>query len=143
MLTKSELKALRQEFPEGIPAWMLGRGYTADKIRELMKARQKSASSPIDGTEHDFSGSLEDWEDRVFDAAAYFTVVKGRSPFTRERFTCGTFPQALEVCTKLQIDQTGGPMIYAVTASGRHVMLVPEKWSYYLTRWVANRRREP
>lgn len=33
---------LRKEFPEGIPAWMLERGYSVDEIRALMALRRKA-----------------------------------------------------------------------------------------------------
>lgn len=41
-MNKLELKALRAEFPEGIPQWMLDRNMTAAEIRDAMLLRRKA-----------------------------------------------------------------------------------------------------
>jgi hypothetical protein len=41
-MTALELDRLRQEFPEGIPPWMLEREYTAEQVRELMRLRREA-----------------------------------------------------------------------------------------------------
>lgn len=139
MLTRSEKFRLKQEFPEGIPPWMFERGYDANKIRTLMIGRRKVY--PSSGDEHDFTGKLEDWENRVFLHASKFTVVIGRSPFGRMRVEYETFPEALKDAGKtaafVKEQHWIGcePMIYAVTESGRHVMLAPIRWNHYLELW--------
>ena len=131
MITKQDKFRLKQEFPEGIPAWMWERGYDADKVRKLMKGRRRVFPSTIDGTEHDFSGDLENWEDRVFEHASHFTVVQGRSPFTRVRTEYKTFPEARVIAEMSGITA----MVYAVTESGRHVMLIRRRWPHYEQLW--------
>lgn len=39
---RTQAQILRQEFPEGVPNWMLTRDYTTAKIRELMKLRREA-----------------------------------------------------------------------------------------------------
>jgi hypothetical protein len=41
MNTETE-RWLRREFPEGIPSWMLNRGYTEIEVRALMKIRRQA-----------------------------------------------------------------------------------------------------
>jgi len=84
------------------------------------------------GTEHNFLGTVEDWEMRVFQNAAFFSVVVGRNPASRVRVERKTFPEALE-----QAKASDKAMIYAITDSGRSVMLTRKRWPVYQADWDA------
>lgn len=141
MLTRSEKFKLKQEFPEGIPPWMFDRGYDVNKIRQLMQGRRVVFTPPGKDDpippEHHFMVDADKWSDAVFGNADHFTVVVGRSPFNRTRQEFKSYPEAMERAHNYEItDPNGGrPMIYAVAASGRSTMLVPQKWNWYLDLW--------
>lgn len=81
----------------------------------------------IDGGENDFADmNIENWEDRVFTNAAHFTVVKkvGVGKMDRKEF-----PNFVEAINDAFTDERA--MVYAVTESGRAVMLVRKKWRHY------------
>jgi len=138
MITKHQVKALEREFPEGIPAWMLTGGHSADQIRELMTLRRAGPARSAEGQapEHNFSVEPEQWDDAVVMNAAYFQIVIGRNPVTRERMQCKDLPEAVNLARVLLHTVAGQrPMIYAVTATGRSTMLVPQRWEHYLKLW--------
>ena len=138
MITKHQVKALEREFPEGIPAWMLTGGHSADQIRELMKLRRMAFPKTAEGQvpEHDFSVEPEQWDDAVVMNAAHFQVVVGRNPVTRRRMRCKDLPEAVALARLVRGAVAGQrPMIYAVTATGRSTMLVPQRWEHYLGLW--------
>ena len=91
------------------------------------------------GTEHDFSGSSDDWEQRVFDNASHFNLDcfhdKGRHKSSVE-----TFPEALTQAA-IAGDHPDMPnprvLIYAVTLQGRFIAIPEKKWPAYLERWNA------
>ena len=140
-LTKKELFRLRSDFPEGVPGWMLQGAYSEKQIRTLMRGRAVIYTPPTPNPdaippEHRFTVEPEVWDDAVFTNASHYTVVIGRSPFDRTVTEFKTFEGAL-ACAKvhnLAVAKMGNlprAMIYAVTESGRHTMLVPKRWEHY------------
>ena len=141
MLSKKERFRLRQDFPEGVPGWMLQGNYSEKQVRVLMTGRRKIYQPPVPNPdaippEHRFAVEPEVWDDAVFKAACHYTVAIGRSPFDRVVHKFDTFEQALVFAKthNANIEQAGNiprAMIYAVTESGRHTMLVPKRWEHY------------
>lgn len=142
MLTKKEQFRLRQDFPEGIPGWMIQGNYTEKQVRVLMTGRRKIYDPPVPNPdaippEHRFAVEPEVWDDAVFTSASHFTVVIGRNPFDRTVHKYKSFTEAVVFAKTYlrhieKMGNLGRPMIYAVTASGRHTMLVPKRWDHYL-----------
>jgi hypothetical protein len=60
--------------------------------------------------------NIEEFEQHCFQNAAYFTAVRGRSPFGRIKQKFDTHQAALDFAATFGDGRT---MIYAVTAAGR------------------------
>jgi len=85
--------------------------------------------------EHNFTGTREEWETRVFLNAAYFRVhrfLKGQ----HESTTVQSFVEALRVAGH-EIRCNRRVLIYAVTDSGRYVCLPQKQWRYLYELWLA------
>ena len=83
--------------------------------------------------EHNFSLKREEWESVVFDAATLFTVIEvnGRAGRTRAEFLA--FPDAIAYAADRHA------CVYAVTASGRSIVLDRADWPRWATRYNLNR----
>lgn len=78
---------------------------------------------------HDFDTDRDSWERVVFDEAAYFTVYRryGRGVNQKLKFNGEhAFLKAVE--NAVTGDNSVNPMIYAVTAHGRFVMIPKPQW---------------
>src|ERR1700756_830147 len=94
--------------------------------------KQRPLTSPRNGHEHDFSLTEADWEAAVFDQAAFFAVIEFRH---KRRYTqWKTFPWAVRYA-KPRTDAG----LYAVTASGRFVLLERVVWDQWEQRWREGR----
>lgn len=146
MISRKEKFRLRQDYPEGIPGWMIQKGYSEKQIRTLMQGRRVIYSPPAPNPdaippEHNFLVEPEKWDDALFGNAIHFNVVIGRTPFDRQKYEYKTYPEALESAKTHNTNLAGNlprAMIYAVTATGRHTMLVPQRWEHYSKLWEAN-----
>jgi len=79
----------------------------------------------ITGTENDFKAdSVEEWEERVFRHAAYFTVWRRNE---EQRI----FPSFRQAVADAMTDRRA--LVYAVTGTGRSVCLIRKRWDHYLT----------
>jgi hypothetical protein len=100
--------------------------------KEINQVQDKEKdAAPVKPSEHDFSGSLEDWEDRVFINAEHFTVcrkVEGKGGVETKRFA--RFEQA-----QGEAGDDPRALVYVVTASGRSVCLIRARWDHYRKLW--------
>ena len=90
---------------------------------DLQREQQKVMRTPSQR----FDCSVDEWEDRAFLDAVYFTTFRlhsGRHKRDTRRFD--TFKQAID-------DARPDPraLVYAVTAAGRQVCLDRAKWDHY------------
>lgn len=82
--------------------------------------------------EHNFTGTLDEWEDALFGNAHHFNVYRrfGRGRSDTKEF--GTFPEAIA---------DAGPddraLVYAVTASERFFCVERKKWPHFSELWEA------
>lgn len=85
--------------------------------------------------EHNFTGSLEEWEDQVFLAATLFTTYRRAGKGHGDRRPFKTFPEAI-------VDAQTDPraLLYAVTDSGRSFCIERGKWRHYLGLWDTSHR---
>ncbi len=74
----------------------------------------------------EFGSDVTQWEDAVFMAASYFTVVSGRNPWARRRDVYRSWIEA-----KLAAGNDPTKMIYAVTEAHNSVMLPRSLWNHY------------
>jgi hypothetical protein len=84
-------------------------------------------TEPVGIIEHDFTGTQEDWEDRVFIAATragHFNVVAARDK-TTQTYPCFS-DAALAAWNNLNL------LVYAVAPSGRFVCCIRKRWKHYL-----------
>ena len=77
------------------------------------------------------TGTMETWEQTVFDLAAVFrvTVMRGQRNHDTRDFT--QFPDAVECAKKNQ----PRVMLYAITRDERNFCIPPKQWAAYLERW--------
>jgi hypothetical protein len=80
-------------------------------------------------TENDFADTLEEWEDRVIAAASYFRLHRYYGRGGLDRMQAATFLVA-KTAAKHALEGMPGcrVLIYAVTDSGRSVLIPKEKW---------------
>lgn len=145
MITRKERFRLLQDYPEGIPPWMIRGGYSEKQIRVLMQGRRKLFDPPSPNPEsippeHRFMVEPEQWDDAVFTRAIKYTAVVGRTPSNRSVYEYATFPEALTFAEtyNASVERSGNlprAMLYAVTETGRHTMLVPKRWEHYSKLW--------
>lgn len=95
------------------------------------------AKPPTMPPEHNFNVTREQWEQTVFLNAAHFVVILVIPRESRARQNFPTFPQALHSAGVIARGREDGrkPMIYAVTASGRSVMLSEADYPRLLKLW--------
>lgn len=87
----------------------------------------------IKGTEHDFSVGPAEWEAAVFRNAEHFVVFRRHSRFQRERKEFTDFREA-HAFAQAHGELTQG-LLYAVTETGRSVMVPPAIWPDCLKMW--------
>lgn len=103
------------------------------KPHKYRTMRSDNSERPVDsitGTENDFSGKLEEWEDRVFRAATlrgHFTTTRKTTRGQVETHTHRYFSQAA-VKAWFEPDM----LVYAAAPTGRAVCLIRSRWHYYL-----------
>jgi len=85
-------------------------------------------------SEHNFTGSREEWETRVFLNAAYFRVHRFLSDGDHQSMTVSDFVEALTIAGH-ELGERRRVLIYAVTASGRHVCLPQQQWRRLYELW--------
>ena len=86
-------------------------------------------------SEHDFTGTVDQWEERVFLNAAYFRVHRFYGQGQHDSCEMGTFEDAVRTVGSVRQDKTrlnARTSIYAVTASGRFTLLAEKRWAEYL-----------
>ena len=93
------------------------------------------------GNPHDFTGTLEDWELRVFQNASNFTTVRymPRGQSDRRDFKTD-FPACLADARE------GGPrgvLVYAATDVGRSFALEKQHWDKFEALWRENNKSKP
>ena len=83
------------------------------------------------------TGTLETWEQTVFDNAAVFrvTVMRGMRNHDTRDFT--KFPDALE-CAKAHQPRV---MLYAITCDERNFCIPPKQWAAYMERRGSTQER--
>lgn len=83
-------------------------------------------------------GSVEDWEDAVFNAAGYFTVFRrmGRGETTTVEYA--TFCEAA-----VEAWHDPSALVYAVTPKGRSVCLIRSRWQHYFNMLLSSLKIEP
>lgn len=82
---------------------------------------------------HDFTGSLEDWEDRVFLDATQFRLHRyfGKRGHDEAGFT--NFAECVSIARALA--SVYRVLIYAVTPAGRSFAVERKRWDHFLTLW--------
>lgn len=80
----------------------------------------------------EFGASVQEWEERIFRAAAYFSIVRYGVPAGSECATTDTYPRALHLAY-------GNPraLIYAVTLAGRAFCIPRSEYSKYAALWLS------
>jgi hypothetical protein len=89
-------------------------------------------------SEHNFTGTREEWETRVFLNAAYFRVHRFLSQGEHESVTVTDFVEALSIAGR-ELRQKRRVLIYAVTPSGRYVCLPQRQWRRFYALWAAGK----
>lgn len=87
-----------------------------------------------------FTGLLEQWDDRVFTHADHFRLHKFFGNGQHERFTTKDFAQAMVAAADALKVPNQRVIVYAVTATGRYQALVPSRWNHYAKLWLEARR---
>jgi hypothetical protein len=108
-------------------------------IKPLKQERARPrAPTPInDDTRPDanFTGTLEDWDDRVFLHAESFRVWRF-TPKGRDSAEFPDFVQAIRAALGA-MKEGMAVLVYAVAETGRHQALVPTRWEHYATLYNA------
>lgn len=76
--------------------------------------------------------SYEEWENRIFRTAQYFTVVRFGVPGGSECLTTQSFPVALAAA-----DSEPRSLIYCVGIGGHAFCLVRKDWGRFAQLWLA------
>ena len=95
----------------------------------------------IVGTSDDFTGNLQDWEERVFKEAELFRLHRyiGSAGGISDRAELKDFRQALKLAV-LELRKGNRVMVYAVAKTGRWFQIPEKQWHQYLKVWDAMKR---
>lgn len=88
--------------------------------------------------DEDFTGLVEDWDDRVFRHAEHFRVHRFSGRGGQDRVQTTEFPIAMRAA----IDALRAGyrvLVYAVTATGRYQALEQRRWNHYATIYLENK----
>lgn len=107
-----------------------------DKPMERDKMQKQTDLVPSDS---DFTGNLEDWEDRVFQNADHFRVHKFFGRGGHDQIETTDFGEAMRLV--VEVGKTPGhrAMVYVVTVSGRSCVIPKERYAHCAEMWVAKR----
>ena len=87
----------------------------------------------LQNSEHDFAGTADEWERRVFLNAAYFRVHRFYGQGQHDSCDASTFEDAIRTVGSARCAMPNARLtIYAVTASGRFTLLAESRWAEYL-----------
>jgi hypothetical protein len=84
--------------------------------------------------EHDFTGTREDWEQKVFLNAAWFRIHRFLTNGEHDSLIVMDFVEALKIAG-YEIRHNRRVLIYAVTESERFVCLPQQQWSHLYELW--------
>jgi hypothetical protein len=94
------------------------------------------------GPEFQLTGSMEQWEEAIFENAAHFTVCTftGTSPSSRRVQEFATFPEALDMAQAYTKAENKPALIYAIAKAGgsdqaRSFCMPAQHWDRYLELW--------
>ena len=83
--------------------------------------------------EHDFTGTADQWEERVFRAAVKFRVHRFYGIGQHDSCECPTFKDAIITIGEVRRELPDARCtVYAVAASGRFTLLAEKRWAEYL-----------
>jgi hypothetical protein len=82
-----------------------------------------------------FTGTLDEWNDRVFNHAVEFRLHRFTAALGQSDMTVATFAEAM-VRAVDAMKEGDRVIVYAVTESGRHVALEKERWGHYAKLWL-------
>lgn len=100
--------------------------------RVLLKRRE----IPVKPPDEDFTGLLEDWDDRVFMHADHFRLHRFHGNGEHDRAETPDFAHAMVMAVDA-LKEHKRVIVYAITATGRYQALVPKRWGHYATLWLA------
>jgi hypothetical protein len=90
-------------------------------------------------SEHNFQGTLEQWDDRVFQNAAVFRIHRFNKENKRDEFETPSFKVAM-VAAHSEIKAGYRVLVYAVDESGRFICLPQDRWNHYAELWLKKKR---
>ena len=86
----------------------------------------------------EFGNTLEEWEERIFRAAAFFGVVRYGVPAGSECVTVDSYPKALHLAYGQD-----RYLVYAVTLAGRAFCIPRSEYQKYARIWLSMTDRQP
>lgn len=81
-----------------------------------------------------FTGTLDEWNDRVFRHATSFRLHKFDDDGQHD-MTVTDFAQAMVVAVDI-LKEGNRVIVYAVAETGRHVALEKQRWGHYAKLWL-------
>lgn len=92
---------------------------------------ESTVANPV----HDFTINRVEWEQAVFENAAYFRIhviidMEGLNHHYHGEFE--SLQRVINIAKKCNEDRV---LIYAISKEGRHTLLPPEKWDELLQQW--------
>lgn len=97
----------------------------------MPKTNQQPLSAPRRGDPHNFSQGFTSWEASIFDSAEYFFVLRLRGHQYRQRDEFGSCAEAVAFAQD-HLDE--GPCAYALSKTGRSIVLDREVWDQWVER---------
>jgi hypothetical protein len=102
--------------------------------RSFEVSTEEAKAAAWQGNQHNFVGSLDEWEDRVFAAGNSFRLHRFSGNKTWEENSSSRFDEAMAMA--VQALQGGyRVLVYVVTDRGRSFCIPQERWPSYLAAW--------
>lgn len=86
-------------------------------------------------SEHDFTGALEAWDERVFTNTEHFRLHRYKGRGSHDQAETKDFGECMRWAFAAKAEGFR-VIVYSITASGRSCCLVENKWEQYAALWI-------
>ena len=95
-----------------------------------------------DHPKHNYQGTLEEWDDSVFENAAVFRVHRFTHENKRSDLETTSFQMAMVAADNAIKAGYRSVLVYAVDTSGRYFAIPKDRWNHYAALWLKRKKKK-
>lgn len=101
----------------------------------MKRVRLLRRDANVKSPDEDFTGMLEEWDDRVFIHADHFRLHRFHGNGEHDRAETKDFAQAMVMAVDA-LKEGKRVLVYAITTTGRYQALQPQRWGHFAKLWL-------